>query len=299
MECNNKLKINEFVSITQLKRKLKGYLLDQGYSEFKPSIFSQGLVISLVMILEELVSDCLKNVTKDKSGLYTINTLVLKNQLYETDKYCFCLKYLRKYNSVIKYHDSVFFNIKKVMDNLETKHGSKLMIDSESKNMICYMILGLQYDITDLALKMVKYSNRKTLNNQVLEIICSYLLSDELASRIKLKLDSYNISNDDDTDEEEGVEKDGAEEVGEVEEVEEVEEVGKIDGVEEVEEVEVEKVKVAEAEVEVEVEEVKVKSDPEPEELKMSHNKIEKENEDIELKQTKTKSKSKLNKIKN
>ena len=197
MEISNKLKINEYVSISQLKRKLKAHLVDQGYSEFKTSVFAQGLIVSLVMVLEEIVLDCLKNVTKDKSGLYTINTLILKSILYESEKYSFCLKYLRKYNLSIKYHDSVLFNIKKVMNNLETKHGSKLMIDSESNNMICYIILGLQYDMIELSLKMVKYANRKTLNNRVLEIVCQYLMSDDFSSKIKLKLDSFNITNDD------------------------------------------------------------------------------------------------------
>jgi hypothetical protein len=195
MNCDNKLKINEYVSISQLKKKLKAYLTEQGCGEFKPSIFSQGLIMTLVMILEELISDCLKNTLKDKSGLYIVNYLTLKNILYETDKFATGLKYLRKYNSSVKYHDSVFFNIKKVIDNLETKHGSKLMIDSESRNTICYIILCLQYDIVDLSLKIVKYSNRKTLNIQVLEVVCSYLLSGELSSKIKLKLDSSIISN--------------------------------------------------------------------------------------------------------
>jgi hypothetical protein len=171
MDCSNKLKINEYVSINQLKKKLKNYLSEQGYSEFKPSIFSKGLIVTLVMILEEIISDSIKNVLKDKTGLYTINNLILKNLFNESDKYYFVNKYQKKYNSVIRYHESIFFNIKKVMDNLETKHGSKLMIDQESRNYICYLILNLQYDIVDLALKMVKYSNRKTLNNNVLEII--------------------------------------------------------------------------------------------------------------------------------
>ena len=198
MECSNKLKINEYVSVSQLKKKLKLYLCDQGYSEFKLSVFHTGLILSLVMVLEEIVSDCLKNVSKDKTGLYTINSLILKNLLLENDKYDFCLRNMKKYNNVIKYHESVFFNIKKVMDGLETKHGSKLMIDSESKNMICYIILGLQYEIIDLSVKMVKYANRKTLNNQVLEIVCVHMLNNELSSKIKLKLDSCIISNDDD-----------------------------------------------------------------------------------------------------
>ena len=196
MEVNNKLKINEYVSINQLKRKLKAYLADQGYSEFKPSIFAQGLIVSLVIVLEELVSDCLKNVSKDKTGLYTINNLVLKNLLYETDKYNFAIKYLRKYNNVLRYQDSVFFNIHKVMDNLENKHGSKLMIDSDSKNLMCYIILSLQYDIVNLSIRMIKYANRKTLNNNVLDVISSYLLSEEFSSKIKLKLDSFSIPNE-------------------------------------------------------------------------------------------------------
>jgi len=198
MECSNKLKINEYVSINQLKRKIKAYLIDQGNSEFKPSIFAQGIVLSLVMVLEELVNDCIKNVVKDKTGLYTINSLVLKNLLYETDKYNFAVKYLRKYSNVTRYHDAVFFNIHKVMDNLENKLGSKLMIDTEPKNMICYLLLSLQYDILDLSVKMVKYANRKTLNNSVLEIAYSFMLSDEINSKIKLKLDSYNITNEED-----------------------------------------------------------------------------------------------------
>ena len=209
MECVNKLKIQDYVSINQLKKKIKNYLIDQGYSEFKPSIFSKGLVIVLVMVLEEIIFDCLKNITKEKTGLYCINSLILKNLLNESDKFNFVFKYLRQYNSVIKYHDSVFFNINKVMDNLEIKHGSKLMIDSESKNMINYLILNLQYDILTLSILLVKNANRKTLNNQVLELSNSFILSHELNSKIKLKLDSYNIINE--IEEEEDGEEDGEE----------------------------------------------------------------------------------------
>ena len=86
-------------------------MTEQGYSEFKPSIFSQGLIITLVMVLEEIISDSIKNVSKDKTGLYTINSLVLKNLFNESDKYDFINKYQKKYNSVIRYYESVFFNI--------------------------------------------------------------------------------------------------------------------------------------------------------------------------------------------
>lgn len=203
MDTENKFRIGDYAVVTQLKRKLKNYLADQGYEDFKLSSYTHGLIIALVMVLEEIVMDCLKNVTKDKTGLYTINNLVIRNMLIESDKYDFSTKYIKKYNSVVRYHESVFFNVKKVMNDLETKHGSKLMIDPESRNLISYMLLNLQYDLTNLASKIIKFNNRKTLNISVLDLSCSYLLSGGLASKIKLRLDSYNMSDDKITDSDE------------------------------------------------------------------------------------------------
>lgn len=205
MEINNNLKINEYVSIAQLKRKLKAYLAEQGNSDFKPSIFAKGLIVSLVMVLEELVGDCLKSVNKEKSGLYTIDQLVLTNLFGSSDKYEFVSRYMRKYSSTLRYHESIFFNFNKVITNLEDKHGSKLMVGMEAKNIIAYIILSIQYDIIELSVSMVKYAGRKTLNINVLEIVCGYILSNDISNKIKLKLDSINISNgggDEDVDEE-------------------------------------------------------------------------------------------------
>jgi len=201
MEINNKLKINEYVSIAQLKRKLKAYLAEQGNSDFKPSIFAQGLVVSLVMVLEEMIADCLKSVNKEKSGLYSINQLILSNLFASTEKYEFVSRYMKKYSSILRYHESIFFNFNKVITNLEDKHGSKLMVDAEAKNIIGYIILSLQYDIVGLSVSMVKYAGRKTLNTNVLDIVCSYILSNDISNKIKLKLDSINIASGvDDTD---------------------------------------------------------------------------------------------------
>ena len=203
MEINNNLKINEYVSIAQLKRKLKAYLAEKGNSDFKPSIFAQGLIVSLVMILEELVSDCLKSVNKEKSGLYIINQLILSNLFASTDKYEFVSRYMKKYSSTLRYHESIFFNFNKVITNLEDKHGSKLMVDMEAKNIIGYIILSLQYDVVGLAVSMVKYAGRKTLNTNVLDIVCSYILSNDIYNKIKLKLDSINIASGEKEDEKE------------------------------------------------------------------------------------------------
>ena len=223
MEINNKLKINEYVSLAQLKRKLKAYLGEQGNSDFKPSIFAQGLVVSLVMVLEELVSDCIKSVSKEKSGLYTINQLILSNLFGTSDKYNFVYRYMKKYSSTLRYHESVFFNISKVIGSLEDKHGSKLMIDTDAKNIICYIILSLQYDIVELSVNMVKYAGRKTLNTNVLDIVCSYILSNEISNKIKLKLDSINISTNEEVDGEETEDVDETEETEETDETEESE----------------------------------------------------------------------------
>lgn len=203
MNSNAKLNISEYVVLTQLKRKLREYCESNGYKSFLMGTFPQGLTLSLMNVLEELIVDSIVHATKDKSGLYTINMLVLKTVINDGDKYDFALKYMKKYNNNIRYADSIFFNFTKMANGLETKHGSKLMIDMEARNLMAYMILNLQYDITNLCLLMTQNSNRKTLTLKIIESVCGYLLSNDLASKIKLKLDSYNISENEGSDGEE------------------------------------------------------------------------------------------------
>ena len=77
-QVTNSLSISEYVSNAQLKKKIKSYLNDINCSDFKISSYSKGLVFSLVLILEELLSDCLKHVTKNETdGLYKISPLIL------------------------------------------------------------------------------------------------------------------------------------------------------------------------------------------------------------------------------
>lgn len=233
-KVNNTLKISEYVSLSQLRKKIKSYFVDIGYGEYKPSIFSQGLVLLLVMVIEEMLSDSLKDVTKhDTTGLYLLTPMILRNLISESNKYDFALKYIKKYNPSIKYGDSVFFNIKKVLDGLESKYGSKLMIEYETRNLLSYIIVSLQYDLLKLALILIEYANKKTLNLNVLYSVSNFVISQEISLKIKLKLDSTNVEIID--DEEKDVTEDNEETEVEAEEVEaEVE----------VEEVEVEEVKV-------------------------------------------------------
>lgn len=192
-QVTNSLSTSEYVSNAQLKKKLKSYLNDINCSDFKISSYGKGLILTLVTIMEELLSDSLKHVTKNETdGLYKITPLLLNTVINDGSKYGFMLKYIKNYNSTAKYHDSVFFNFKKVIDNLESKYGSKLMVTVEASNLVSWIILSLQYELTDLSVRMVKYAKKRTLNIRVLISSSGFIFSEEIANKIELKLDSID-----------------------------------------------------------------------------------------------------------
>jgi hypothetical protein len=185
--------MSDYVVLSQLKKKMKSYLIELGCDNFKQSNFSKGLVISLVIVLEELLSDTLKYVVKnDIDGLYKISPLIINTIVNESSKYNFILKYLKSYSKTIKYHESVFFNIKKVLDNLESKYGAKLMVEPETKNILSYIILSVQYDLINLSVTMVKYAKKRTLSVGPLTHSIKFLIHEDIYSKIDLKLDSMD-----------------------------------------------------------------------------------------------------------
>jgi len=225
MEKSNNFKLTEYCSIAQLKRKFKSYLEEINYKEFKLNNFPQCLVVSLMIVAEECITDCLKYLVKNElTGLYVLDDKVLRLMLSETSKYDFLLKYKSKYSSSIRYNDSLFFNLSKYLGNLETKYGEKLMVDVEAKNRLCYYLIALQYEITSLSLMIVKYSNRKTLNKTVLLNCCLFLLDAELKCKIKLKLDSFGSDKDSDKEDEDEEDKEEDDEEEEEDSVEKQEE---------------------------------------------------------------------------
>lgn len=189
-KVSNKYQLGEIVALSVLKRKFKQYMSDEGYDGFKSSVFPKYLVVSLVMVLEELLSDCLEFVKKhDTTGLYVIDYSMLTILLNRNTKYDVFLTYLKKYNSSVKYQESVMFNYRKVVDDLESKYGDKLMIEAEAKNYISYLLVSLQYELIKLSLTIVQYANRKTLSFE--SLLCSFnFLFQEMYPKIKLKLDS-------------------------------------------------------------------------------------------------------------
>ena len=185
-KVSNNYQLSEIVSISVLKKKFKQYLSDAQHEGFKSSVLPKYLVVSLVMVLEEILSDCLEYVKKhETNGLYVVDYSMIQMVLNKNNKYDFSLKYLKKYNSTFKYQDSVFFNYRKVVDNLESKYGDKLMIEPDARNFIAHILSSLQYDLVEMALTMVAYSNRKTLSSE--SLLCSYqILFKEMYSKIKL-----------------------------------------------------------------------------------------------------------------
>ena len=183
-------KMTDYCSVSQIKKRLKNYLKDTNCSEYKINNFGQSLVLTLVSILEELIMDSLQYVSKhDKTGLYSINILILRLLVNESSKYNFTLKYLKKFEQKLSYHDSLFFNMKKVLDLLEKNLGDKLMLEIEAKNFISYILLSIQYEITELGLLLVKYSKKKTLSKNTLINCINFMLDDSITGKIKLKLD--------------------------------------------------------------------------------------------------------------
>jgi hypothetical protein len=192
---NKDFKISDYTVISQLKKKLKNYLSDMDCANFKISKFGHGIVLSMVFLLDEIFNDCIKLLEKDNTGLYIINKLVFNNCI-NSEKYDFFLQYTRKYSTTIRYKDSLLFNYDKALTHLESIHGEKIMIESDTKNKIAYLLLSLQYDLISLCISVTKLSGRKTLGIKSLLVGLKHIVkNDDFFAKINIKLDSITIDN--------------------------------------------------------------------------------------------------------
>lgn len=182
--------LNNYCTLSQVKRKLKAYLCDISHEYLKINNYGQSIVFTLVDMFNEIITDSLKYVSKnDITGLYKLNTIIVKLVINEMPKYHFLLKYLPKFNTSINYQDLLLFNYKKTLQFIESKLGNKLMIEYSTLNLISYLLLSLQYDLINLSVLFVDYSKKKTLSKNTLLNSVYSLLNEELSSKIKLKLD--------------------------------------------------------------------------------------------------------------
>ena len=137
--------INNYCTLSQVKRKLKAYLCDISHEYLKINNYGQSMVFTLVDMFNEIITDSLKYVSKnDITGLYKLNTVIVKLVINEMPKYHFLLKYLPKFNTSINYQDLLLFNYKKTLQFIESKLGNKLMIEYSTLNLISYLLLSLQ-----------------------------------------------------------------------------------------------------------------------------------------------------------
>jgi hypothetical protein len=199
----NNFKISDYTSNVQLKKKVKSYLSDKNCNDIRLDAFPQHLIYVLVNILDEIVIDSLKYVEKHTiNGLYVINNLILNTTLNENNKYNFCHKYIRNYNNVIKYDDNIMFNFTKLISNFEMVNGNKLHVEYEAKNLLCFLLVNIQYDILELAITILRYGTKKTMTKQLIITITKYLINNEISNKIKIKLDSLTVEiKDDELDE--------------------------------------------------------------------------------------------------
>jgi len=268
--------INNYCTLSQVKRKLKAYLCDISHEYLKINNYGQSIVFTLVDMFNEIITDSLKYVSKnDITGLYKLNTVIVKLVINEMSKYHFLLKYLPKFNTSINYQDLLLFNYKKTLQFIENNLGNKLMIEYSTLNLISYLLLSLQYDLINLSVLFVDYSKKKTLSKNTLLNSVYSLLDEELSSKIKLKLDCAIQ------------EKECAGE-------EEEEDLDEEEGEEEEEEVEVKaEVKAEVKESKVEVKESKVEVKESKVEVKESGKKVEVETKDSGKKEVKSKNSEK------
>ena len=66
------------------------------------------------------------------------------------------------------------------------------MVESETKNMLSYIILSVQYDLINLTVCMVKYAKKRTISIRPLNHSIKFLVHEDIYSKIDLKLDSMD-----------------------------------------------------------------------------------------------------------
>ena len=193
-KLTNNVKITDYAPLSQMKKKIKQFLTDKGCEDIRLDNFSQNLAVSMVHILDELATDSLKYVTKHQlNGLYVVNKLMIDSTIAEFDKYHFCYKYIKKFNPIVRYEDSLLFNLSKVLAGFELINGNKLTFDAESRNFISFIMLSFQYDILELSVTILSYGSKKTMTKSLIVSCLKYILNNEISNRIDLKLDSLQI----------------------------------------------------------------------------------------------------------
>ena len=179
-------------SVSMLKKKFRIYLNENSIVDLKINEAPQQLTCSLLLIAEKLLLKCVEREQPEKTneGVYNVKEQILRIILYD---YVFFEKYNKQYNKIINY--TPFINMTLFYNAFEEKHGKKLLICKETKNLLNYILCCVQNDVILLCCSILNYARKKTFNVELLILSLSQIIqNDEMLGLIKLKLDCVNTN---------------------------------------------------------------------------------------------------------
>jgi hypothetical protein len=186
--------MDNFGSISLLKKKFKSYLNDNAIMDLKINNAPQQIMFCIVLIAEKLLLKCVEKEQPEKNneGIYNVKEQILRVILYD---YGFFEKYNKQYNKLINY--TPFINMNKFYSSFEMTHGNKLLICKETKNLLNYIVCCIQNEMIMLCCSILNYAGKKTFNTELIILSVSHVIqNDELIGLIKLKLDCINKLNE-------------------------------------------------------------------------------------------------------
>lgn len=188
-------------SISLLKKKFKAYLIENSIVDLKINDAPQQLTCALLLIAEKLLLKCVEKEQPEKNneGIYSVKEKILRIILND---YVFFEKYNKQYNKIINY--TPFINMTLFYGAFEEKHGNKLLICRETKNLLNYILCCVQNEVILLCCSILIYARKKTFNVELLILSLSQIIQNsEIMGLIKLKLDCVNTNEPNIIDDEE------------------------------------------------------------------------------------------------
>ena len=191
-------------SISMLKKKFRVFLNDNDKLNLKMNEAPQQLTHCLILIAEKLLLKCVEKEQPEKNneGVYNVKEQILRIILYD---YVFFEKYNKQYNRLVNY--TPFVLMAPIYAAFEEKHGNKLFICKETKNLLNYILCCIQNETILLSCEILNYAKRKTFTADLIVLSLTQIIqNDEIMGLIKLKLDC-SIMNGDETEKNEETEK--------------------------------------------------------------------------------------------
>lgn len=204
------IKAGLIFNVNNIKEKgLKQYFEQ---NDITPPLFKKAHVVVagvLERIYEIIVSEAVKQVKLDTSGLKTITRPVLRNSILlnkELDQY-FHMS-LRDFNPIQMYNSQLPIVQKELDLLLETKIGKTVHLTSKAKNLLCYTLMIVFLDICRISSLMLQFSGKKTMDHKCVKASLKQMFRDtsvyaKLSDEINRIWNAVVDEKEDDQDDEE------------------------------------------------------------------------------------------------